>query len=314
MNTLETTKNRLLRALSLRKQNRSSEGIRYEIADHAGHGDSCLIPLGDTSSLFLFDVTMKCGTAIHLNGLDVLALLYLRQGTMTLCSGDSQTPVCPERLYSFGRDPSARLEIGADERAEGFLVLLDAERWFCEKRLHPESVGQGALWTSRRMASELNTVLSQITHCPIRSQKRLSALYCRAKADELLTLCVDILTRKVSPATPEQISPEDYARVQLVADYIRSHPEEPIDAARMEQLALMNRTKLKALFKQILGVTMTEHRGILRGERAKQLLRTTQMPVADVSEALGFHSASAFCRFFRERFHLSPTEYRKQNT
>lgn len=311
MDTLDTTIMRLLQALSMGKCDRSSGGTRYEMASPAGTGECCVIRLGEASCLLLlFDLTTRRDVTVQLDDLTLQALLYLRQGDVTLGS----SAVAPERLYSFGQGAASRLTICENVRTEGFLVLLDAERWFREKQIRPESVGNGPLFTSRRMATELNTVLSQLRNCPIRSQKRLSALYCRAKAEELLTLCVELLTRKTAQGVPERVSEEDYARIMQVADYIRAHPEEEINAARMEQMALMNRTKLKALFKQIVGVTMTEHRGMLRGERAKLLLRTTRMPVTEIARAMGFQSSSTFSRFFRERYHMSPMEYRKQTT
>ena len=50
---------------------------------------------------------------------------------------------------------------------------------------------------------------------------------------------------------------------------------------------------------------------VFRMEKAKELLRTTNMKVAMVSEQVGFANSSYFCRSFREYYGSSPESYRK---
>ena len=46
-------------------------------------------------------------------------------------------------------------------------------------------------------------------------------------------------------------------------------------------------------------------------EKAKELLCSTNMKVAQVSEHVGFANVSYFCRSFREYYGSSPESYRK---
>lgn len=48
-----------------------------------------------------------------------------------------------------------------------------------------------------------------------------------------------------------------------------------------------------------------------RMDEAKLLLQTTDMPVYQIVEKLGFESVSYFCRKFKSLFLLSPHRYRK---
>ena len=48
--------------------------------------------------------------------------------------------------------------------------------------------------------------------------------------------------------------------------------------------------------------------------RAKHLLRSSDMPVSEMAQALGFNSAWYFSRFFQRRVHVSATAYRKRHT
>lgn len=49
-----------------------------------------------------------------------------------------------------------------------------------------------------------------------------------------------------------------------------------------------------------------------RIERAMMLLRTTQLPVTDVSIAVGYGSLGTFSTRFRELVGVSPTDYRER--
>ncbi|MBO5069295.1 MAG: AraC family transcriptional regulator [Roseburia sp.] len=42
------------------------------------------------------------------------------------------------------------------------------------------------------------------------------------------------------------------------------------------------------------------------------MLRTTEMPILEISEEIGFHSVSSFNRQFMEITGMKPTDYRKQ--
>lgn len=52
---------------------------------------------------------------------------------------------------------------------------------------------------------------------------------------------------------------------------------------------------------------------VVRMEKAKELLCSTNMKVAQVSEQVGIPNVSYFCRSFREYYGSSPESYRKGN-
>ena len=47
--------------------------------------------------------------------------------------------------------------------------------------------------------------------------------------------------------------------------------------------------------------------------RAKNLLRSSDMPVKDIADSLGFNSTWYFAHFFQKHAKCSPASYRKQN-
>ena len=71
-------------------------------------------------------------------------------------------------------------------------------------------------------------------------------------------------------------------------------------------------SRLRTLFKETAGIPLGRYIQNYRLNRAMALLRTTRLPIADVSEDAGFGSPQAFCRIFKKEMGSTPLAYRKQ--
>ncbi len=61
------------------------------------------------------------------------------------------------------------------------------------------------------------------------------------------------------------------------------------------------------------GHTPIEFIRIMRLKRAAQLLGKSQMSVAEIAYQVGFNDARYFARYFKDEFHVTPSEYAKKN-
>lgn len=66
-------------------------------------------------------------------------------------------------------------------------------------------------------------------------------------------------------------------------------------------------------FKKHFGITMTEHLNRQRLDLAANLLSYTDKPVLAISMELGFSSVSYFNKIFKNRYSLSPLQFRKKH-
>jgi len=66
---------------------------------------------------------------------------------------------------------------------------------------------------------------------------------------------------------------------------------------------------LRSHFKKAFGLSPVQYRMNIRINQAKHLLESTQMPVSDIAEALGFYDEAYFCKIFRKYTGLSPKKY-----
>lgn len=65
------------------------------------------------------------------------------------------------------------------------------------------------------------------------------------------------------------------------------------------------------LFKKELNMNLADYVWLLRLKKSKELLRTTDMPIDSIAEAVGYCSASGFRRKFKQETGLTPSQFRE---
>lgn len=95
--------------------------------------------------------------------------------------------------------------------------------------------------------------------------------------------------------------------VELMAD----HLDEPFSAVQLAKTAGLSVRQVERLFLRHLNVTPGRYYMRLRLERARELLRQTNMPILDVAIATGFTSHSYFAQSYRLQFGRPPSEERR---
>ena len=81
-------------------------------------------------------------------------------------------------------------------------------------------------------------------------------------------------------------------------------------AAVVRHLGLSH-TPVDRAFRTVLGTSVKEAISRVRLNTAANLLKTTTIPVCEVAKRSGFSNGEYFCSCFREKYGLSPTEYRR---
>ena len=99
--------------------------------------------------------------------------------------------------------------------------------------------------------------------------------------------------------------------VGAVKNYIHQHYAEDLSLETLAEKVYLSSGYLSFIFKKETGMNLNRYIRVVRMEKAKELLCTTNMKVAQVSEKTGFTNVSYFCRSFREYYGSSPESYRK---
>jgi transcriptional regulator GlxA family with amidase domain len=88
---------------------------------------------------------------------------------------------------------------------------------------------------------------------------------------------------------------------------------EPLDVEALARAAHVSPRHFARSFRRTFGETPYQYLLSRRLERARHLLRTTDLSVAEVCLAVGFTSVGSFTTTFRRHVGLSPTEYRRRH-
>ena len=100
-------------------------------------------------------------------------------------------------------------------------------------------------------------------------------------------------------------------RLAPVIDYISEHFEEKIYVDSLAEIINVSNDYFIKMFKDSIGKTPIDYINGLRINRAMQYLAETDMPMADISDKIGFCNANYFHKIFKQYTDTSPLAYRK---
>lgn len=99
-------------------------------------------------------------------------------------------------------------------------------------------------------------------------------------------------------------------QLSRVLDYIDAYLDKNIKLADLAQLLNMSPFHFSRLFKQSIGMTPHQYLSQQRVERAKQLLKKTDLLITDIALECGYSSHSHFSKQFRQSTGTTPKAYR----
>ncbi|MGM9699978.1 MAG: response regulator [Prevotella sp.] len=117
-----------------------------------------------------------------------------------------------------------------------------------------------------------------------------------------------------APAEEAEISEQDRAFINRFTDATHKHIRQgKIDYDALAYDLCVSRAQLNRKLKAITGYTTTEYILLIRLTYARQLLDTTDMPIADIALRCGMDNASYFGSLFKKNVGMTPLQYRNKN-
>ena len=108
-------------------------------------------------------------------------------------------------------------------------------------------------------------------------------------------------------------NPNLSAPIQTCCDYIEMHTNQKIRAKDLAVLVGYTEYYLTHKFKEETGFCINDYVKNVKIERAKVLLKSTQLSVQEVSEELAFGTRNYFTRIFTEIVGYTPIQFREKN-
>lgn len=94
---------------------------------------------------------------------------------------------------------------------------------------------------------------------------------------------------------------------------IIQHPEQRLSLTSLSNKYHLHPTYISNRFKELFGLSPIQIQRELRINRAKTLLKTSEMSIAEIAELVGFNEAPNFTRLFKSYVGISPTQFRNLN-
>lgn len=102
-------------------------------------------------------------------------------------------------------------------------------------------------------------------------------------------------------------------RVQLILNYIHSHYREKITLNDLAKIASVSKTEAMRSFKSIIGQSPIKYLKNYKLQNAAYMIKNTDYSIGQISEICGFDDNSYFSKSFKEMYHCTPHEFRRDS-
>ncbi|MBD1842670.1 helix-turn-helix transcriptional regulator [Cyanobacteria bacterium FACHB-63] len=159
-------------------------------------------------------------------------------------------------------------------------------------------------------ARAIQPIVQQILSCPY--QGALRQMFLESKSLELLTLQLARWAKdEQQPTRSTRWKPQDLEKLERAKEILQGSIEYPPSLAKLAQQVGLNDCKLKQGFRQVFGTTVFGYLRACQMERAKQLLRETDLYITEIAAQVGYSSLPAFSNAFYKQVGMSPHKFRQ---
>lgn len=248
--------------------------------------------------------------------------LFCQRGSITLTRKDGATLSAGTREILLLSDAGGITAARFDRPTAGVLVVVDARGAQQSLRNLCGLLGGLTLDTAqvrRRMAAAggctslgaaawSRAAFEYLDILPPDEQGR----YCVLKSVELLyLLCMrqDEVQGKAF-AEPDR---SQAGTLAMIRAYMEEHIDQKLTIPALSRRFCLAPTSLKAGFRRQYGQPVHTWLRCRRLERAAELLRSSELGVLEVAQAVGYNSASQFGAAFQRQYGVTPGQYRKMS-
>lgn len=133
----------------------------------------------------------------------------------------------------------------------------------------------------------------------------------RLKTKEKVSNWLFEICSKISKEVSEKRNNNTNDLVEKAKDYIQhNYNDEELNAEKLCSILHISTNYFSALFRKETGLTFTSYLTNIRIDKAKSLLRNTDLKTFDIGNQVGYSQGHYFSYVFKKTTGLSPTEYR----
>jgi LacI family transcriptional regulator len=126
------------------------------------------------------------------------------------------------------------------------------------------------------------------------------------RPQRILAEALEVVTRR----STDVLALEDREVTQALR-YIHENAGRPLRVDEIVKPLAVSRRALEIRFQRAVGRSLHDEIQRMHLERAKRLLRESDLPLANVAEASGFTTPSYLAQVFRQQLGMTPARYRR---
>jgi len=127
---------------------------------------------------------------------------------------------------------------------------------------------------------------------------------------EQLLAAVERVLQSITPVSQAHKSSNSY--IQEAIAYMEQHISEAFTIKEVSSHVHLNASYFSVLFKEETGVSFTDFLSSLRLDKAKMLLRDSELSLDDICEQIGIQSTSYFIKMFKKFEGVTPKQFRSK--
>lgn len=155
---------------------------------------------------------------------------------------------------------------------------------------------------------ELVSLLKQVQH--YKGQGLAAKMFYEGKVLEVLSLIMERAKQNKQTKRRITITKQDEKNLKTVTSYIDNHYAFTIPQERLSLIAYMGSSKLKSLFKEYFGCSISEYVIQKRIGQAQHLLLGTDFSIGEIAKAVGYERSDSFSKQFQKNTGLLPREFK----
>ena len=288
-------------------------GVSYELDSSLGTGDYWSYSVDNSYCITVCDYLFYCDVSFRVSHPPFLMLgLNLASRQNRMHPGGSSP--CRSLISYTGHEATYVGQIKKGTGSRRITVLVTPE--FYNKilpmkypdiprdltRLFPQFNGNDDI-------PDIAGALHQISH--FRPSKEIARMYYDSKVSEIVSILTQWAINNRFRLFQSPVPNCDMDHLRGVMDYLNTNYTSQIYLDALCRHACMSRTKLTRLFKQVYGMTISDHIKTLRINSAKEMLADKQLKINTIANAVGFKFHRSFSEAFKHATGLTPNQYRK---
>ncbi len=242
-----------------------------------------------------------------------------KKGTVNLRTKNGELRVCEQTFYVCNPFESLGYVIDSEEEVEIFNIHLNYK--FYSKALYAFLNSNEKLLdtpfehcSEYRFINQLHFRTSSINHLFNSYNQNEEEIFFAEILQKCLLLDFEERSRilKIS-AIKESTKKELAKRMTIVKDYIYSSYNDPeLSVKKLSSLVSMSHFHFLRTFKNVYGVSPYQYIKGVRIEKAKYLIRKTNLTISEISDLTGFHESNSIYPILKKDLSGTPQKHREE--